>query len=64
MKKWLKLTQVEPQLYMQKLSKKKIEGIVKEVKTKGYSIIPNLISKKSCKFFCELLENDYKRYSK
>ena len=49
---------------MQKLSKKKIEGIVKEVKTKGYSIIPNLISKKSCKFFCELLENDYKRYSK
>ena len=64
MKKWLKLTQVEPQLYMQKLSKKKIEGIVKAVKTKGYSIIPNLISKKSCKFFCELLENDYKRYSK
>ena len=58
MKKWLKLTQVEPQLYMQKLSKKKIERIVKEVKTKGYSIIPNLISKKSCKFFCELLEND------
>ena len=49
---------------MQKLSKKKIERIVKEVKTKGYSIIPNLISKKSCKFFCELLENDYKRYSK
>ena len=49
---------------MQKLSKKKIERIVKEVKTKGYSIIPNLISKKSCKFFCELLDNDYKRYSK
>ena len=49
---------------MQKLSKKKIEKIVKEIKTKGYSIIPNLISKKSCDFFCQLLENDYKKYSK
>ena len=47
---------------MQKLSKKKIERIIKEVKTKGYSIIPNVISKKSCKFFCELLENDYSEY--
>ena len=44
------------QLYMQKLSKKKIEKIVKEVKTKGYSIIPNLISKKSCDFLSTFRE--------
>ena len=49
---------------MQKLSKKKIVKIIKEIETKGYSIIPNLISKKSCNFFCKLLDNDYLKYSK
>ena len=49
---------------MLKLSKKRIAKIAKEVKTKGYSIIPNVISKKSCNFFCKLLENDYRKFSK
>ena len=49
---------------MQKISKKKINLIINKVKNDGYAIIPNVITQKDCKIFCDQLNSDYKKYSK
>ena len=41
-----------------------LKNCLKEIKNQGYTIIPNVISKKECERFKTLLEKYYKRYSK
>ena len=40
-----------------------IKNRVKEIKKKGYTIIPNVISEKECEKYKDLLEGYYKKYS-